>query len=474
MSVGPRLDTPSAIGDEGRPRETSLTVAAVVVVGLGAALGFALGQPRFFGGFAFLASLAVAGVAFLDRDRLRPTVVGHLLFLPASCALLVVVSFSPTSFVLVIGFVAAMVGMATAWTDVLDRETLSETLASSLLAYVFGVLGLVVVALVWAVVWLVVELAGSVARATDPATALLGLVVVGGIVCACLAAAVHAVPAVQLSPVRRREAVERRVDRLRRRLLFATGGAFVAAMFGAVFLAAGVLRPLVSVPPFPTLLGVLTSRLVLYPLLAVAGVALLVAVVAGLARKATADYDAATTRTVGAGIAAGGYLVMIGLLAATAGFLPASAALFVSVGVLVPIGVYVVLGALLAGMAAGVVPDRAGPAALTAAGLVVAAIGAAAADLPPIVVFATVAGALIAWDVGTFGLGLTAELGHVPETRRLELYHAVFAVGVGLVALLLVSGLEVLRHSVALGFGATVAMAVAAVGVVLLVIPLRG
>ncbi len=113
----------------------------------------------------------------------------------------------------------------------------------------------------------------------------------------------------------------------------------------------------------------------------------------------------------------------------------------------------IVVGLVLVGVLLRIVPDRAGGPALAAVGLVVAAIGFG--SLSPVLVFVCLAGAAVVWDVSTFGLGLTAELGHLPDTRRTELFHGVLSVGVGVVAVLVAVALEWVRTDV---FGGVVAM----------------
>jgi hypothetical protein len=90
-----------------------------------------------------------------------------------------------------------------------------------------------------------------------------------------------------------------------------------------------------------------------------------------------------------------------------------------------------------------------------------------------VLVFGATAGALVVWDVGTFGLGVTAELGHLPDTRRLELYHGVFAVGVGLAAVAVATAADAAIRPVGATVGTPAAMAVAAVGVLLVLVTLR-
>ena len=47
---------------------------------------------------------------------------------------------------------------------------------------------------------------------------------------------------------------------------------------------------------------------------------------------------------------------------------------------------------------------------------------------------------LIAWDVARYGIVLSTQLGHKPDTTRVELVHAAYSVGVGIAGVALVYG----------------------------------
>ncbi|MDZ7731665.1 MAG: hypothetical protein U5K37_13310 [Natrialbaceae archaeon] len=65
--AGPRLDRPSAIGDEGRPRAASVAIASLIVLVLGGALFWSLGEPTFALAIASTVGFAIAGVGLLQR-----------------------------------------------------------------------------------------------------------------------------------------------------------------------------------------------------------------------------------------------------------------------------------------------------------------------------------------------------------------------------------------------------------------------
>ncbi len=475
MIGGPRLDTPSAVGDEGRPRATSLTIVALIVAAFALATGVLSGDPRLFSGIALLAGIAVAGLTLLDRDGLGPTVIGHLCFLPAATGVVASVGQVSVAPLLALGVAVAMVGVATAWTDVLDRETVSEATVSSVVSYLFAVVGLVVGTVVVALAWLCWKVVSAVAGGASPIATTVCLGVLGVAASGCLYFAVTQLPLLQLTARSRRDAMANRLKRGTQSLKLVALG---SAAFSVVVPLALLVTPfgqLVASPPFSLGIRLLSSWVVLAPLLAVTAGALLAGSGAIVIRKFTTEFDAASVRTVGAAIAAAGYVVLLApflLRIGIFGFASLPAVFFGAL--LLPLVVYLLLVLVIGGLTFGLLPARAGPAALTASGLICASTGAAQADLSSLLVFAGVVGGLVVWDVGTFGLGLTAELGHRPETRRLELYHSVFAVGVGLLGIAAVGLVDTARHAVGAAIGSPETMALAAIGVLLLLAPLRG
>jgi len=476
MPFGPRLDRPSAVGDEGRPRETSLGILAVTVVGLAIATGVVLGDPMSLLGFSLITGVTAAGVALLDRDTLGEKVVGHLCFLPGAMLIaMLVIMASGQQTLLIAGFVLALLGTASAWADVGADEPLESALSQGILSYVFGLCWLFGGAIVLAALYLCWQLATGVSAAGDPTAGAIGFLVLFGLVLGSLRVALHGIPVIQLMPRNRRAAVRDRLARSKRVLTVAALLSFGSGLLSLVFLATP--SPAVGlVPGGPVVVEVLTSLFVLGPLLALGAAALLVAGLVVGARQVTQQFDEQKTRTVAAAIAGAGYLVVLvfGLLPQMASLLIVAPVVFVMFVLLAPLAVFVVVGLALLAVRIDLFPDRAGGPALAGAGLVVAAIGMDSAALPAPLVFATVAGALVVWDAGSFGLGITAELGHRPVTRRLELYHGVFAVGIGVVAVAGATALYAVRTATLGATGNTVAMTVAVVGTLLLGALLRG
>ncbi|MDS0283208.1 glycosyl transferase [Haloarcula onubensis] len=484
MPLGTRLDRPSAVGDEGRARETSLTVVAVVVVALLTVTGFLVGQPLRFLSYALLVGVATTGLALLQRDRFGAVLLGHLLFLPAGVALAGLVAFSGVATLLVPGFLflvagalAAMFGVTSGWNDAFDRATVRTALVGSGLSYGVWLVGLVVVGILVAI--------GSVGRAvvvgltagTGPVAALLGLLALAGVASACLYLAVRAVPAIQLTPVHRRPAARARYTHIRRALGYTAVGAFGLLSVSVVGLLLGALGVVLAVAPLSALL-VLAARVFAVPLAFLTVFSVLVAVAAWALRRLATGFEGLSTRTVAAAVAGGCYLVVFLLLIGVAmlrlGVFAVPLLVVAPVALLVPLALYALLLVTLVALYAGVVPNRAGSSALTAAGLVSMGLGGALYGFPSLYVFAAVTGGLVAWDVGTFGLGVTAELGHIPRTRRLELYHGLVAVGIGLLAVAGLTVVDLSRRSVGVAVGTPVATAIAVLGVLLVAVALRG
>ncbi|WP_123539164.1 glycosyl transferase [Halosimplex salinum] len=475
MPFGPRLDRPSAVGDEGRARETSLGVAAVTVVGLALATAVLTGRASVLGGIALVVGTTAAGVAMLDRDGLGQKVVGHLCFLPGAVLLGVLVATVPGDrSPLAAGFALAFLGIASAWADVADAAVVESALAQGVLSYVFGLVWALGGGVVVGALYLCWTLATLVLDAQTPSATAVGLLAAFAVVLGVVRLVLPALPVVQLTPRDRRRPVRARLGRAKRALSLSAAVAAGTAVLSLAVLATPSLS-LRQVPGVVAAVDALSSASVLGALLAVGGLALLVTVVAAGVRQTTRQFDETRTRTAAAGIAGGGYVAVLCLAVVPEAN---ESALFDSVlvvgGVLVaPLVVFVVFGAALVALRAGLVPEGAGGPALAAAGLVVTGIGADSVGLPAPLVFGCVAGALAVWDVGSFGLGVTAELGHRPETRRIELTHAVFAVGIGVVTVLGATALLAARATTS-GIGHTAAMTAAVIGALLLGALIRG
>lgn len=474
--AGPRLDRPSAVGDEGRPRAASLTVASVVVVALVGGGGVLLGQSNLVFVLGMLAGMTAAGMALLDRERFVHLVAGHcfLAWFGVPLTLLVVgAPFVGRSGFAVSGFALALLALAATWTDAGNRDGLTRTVKGSALTYIgmiFWLVALTVVGGIVAVGWLFFS---ALTGQSAPAASTVGFLFVLASTVGTVLLALRWLPIRQLTPRRHRETVAERIAAVRRVALAIGAVATVLLLAAGLGWALGGFALLSDLAPAVVgALGVLSSPLLLGPVAVVGTTGLLVGLVALTLRGLTRRFDPTSASRLAAVVAGLSLAVIVvaGLVLATAAPIRG---LFVVFGAFVgPMLLLFAAGTSLVGIAVGVLPDRAWGPALTAAGLILAAIGVAGAQAP--LAFACVAAALLVWDLSTFGLGLTAELGHLPETRRLELFHGVLAVGVALLAVLAATGLDFLRTSVFAGVGGAPALLVVGVGVLILLIPLRG
>jgi hypothetical protein len=494
---GPRLDRPSAIGDEGRSRAASLTVASLVVVGFALAVAWQVSLGSTLRTVAVGLGFVGFGLGLFDRDSFARLAFAHVCFLPGGVLVLggvATVLAHPIArlrvplLVLSFGLAVAGIGLVGGWTDAVgDRGLTTATLQGWAGVFVPLVL-LVVVGIVGVVGWL--GWAALVEPALFPAdgpvlSGLFFAVAVGAI---GLSVALWRLPLVQLAPRDRRTTV----SKLRSRGLLAVGmvaaGSTVGWIAVALLEATGVMADLYrTVPLLEPLLSLTATPLVRVPAVVV-GIAAVVAVVfGGLLRLATSDLSDGFARAIAPMVSVLGLLgipvpLLVGLLFRITTSPPEEAVgwLLVGLGAFVAItfvaGLFMLvftLGPLVGWL--GLLPERAGPGALAGFGLLVASAGAAVASLPAWLVFAGVAGAVVVWDAAEFGAGLTVELGHLPATRRIELLHAVGSLAVGVAAVAIVVVLDwLLGALVTVSTPAPGAVVLAVTGVLALLVPLRG
>ena len=458
MSVVPLLDSPSAVGDEGRPRATSLAVVSAVLAALVTAVGFRVGQPDLLLSLGPFAGLAAAGLALLDRRRFVHQFFGHALLtwfgLPLA-SLVVLSPFLGPVPVTVAGLAVALFGLAATWSDTGDRKSLRRGLYATgrvtIATWLWLVVGLLVGGV--AVFLVVVPTSGN----PGPSSA---VVVFCGVL---VVAAVGALVGLRWLPLRQLAARPRRprVAATVRRLQLAMG------VVAAVALLVGVATVVAPADGWvPNAATVLASRVTVSAVVGLAGATFLGGALARGARIIANRGDPTTRDRLAAALAAIplSVVALVALLVAGLfGFIVVAAVLGAQFLLLVLLSVTYVAAAL------EMVPDRTGAPAMVAAGLFVAAV--AATRVSPLLAVVCVADACLAWDLSTFGLGVTAELGHRPRTRRLVLVHGVVSVVVGTVAVLAVLALEALRPFVA---GNALPAFVVAGGVFLVVATLRG
>ena len=470
----PLLDRSSAVGEEGRPRAASLTVAAVAVAALVVAGGFAIGQPDLLLALGPVTGLAAAGLTLLDRERFVHLLVGHCLFVWFGAPLALVVLAAPLVGrigLVVDGFALALFGLAVTWGNAGTRSHLSDGLSAGILVFaaaILWLLGFAVVAVALALAELSVE--ALVGRSTA-AGGIGSLSIVVAYAATGSALAIRWLPIRQLTPRSRRPAVERRVASVRRYLL----GTIAASVL--LLLAAALIQ---SQDVFSRLGGstlaagfeALSSPFVVWPAVAVGTVGVLVGVGALALRRLARDSDPESAERLAATVA-GFVLAVAAIIAAALLAVSPLVGAIAFLGVLAaPVALVVCVAVLVLAIDLGVLPDRASGAAVAACGLVVSAVGFASVSTP--LTFACVAVALLVWDLSSFGLGVTAELGRIPETRRLELFHAVVAVALTVAVVVAATAVDALRTGVFAQFGGTVPAVVACLGALALLGTLRG
>lgn len=479
--AGPRLDRPSAIGDEGRPRTTSLWIASVVVIVLITLVGTMIGQPDLILTLGGTVGFTIAGIGLINRDRFAFVFIGYIVFLVFGALL----TFSQLFLLLrgglsglgVIGLTLAMLGLGFSWADVELADGTKHVLVGTSVSYLTLLSSLFVLSVVASTLLLGWSILEMTTTGQSPLASSAWFLLTVGYTAGALRFAQWQLPIEQLVPADRRPALEERLHTVGRITLTTALTSAVALFLLLVGWVGGLLGPhLTTGSGIAVALDALATKSVIGLLAGVGTLSLLAVVVAVLLRAATRRLEGTTLRVVAA-VAAGVCLSVLPIVSVP--FDPLGTVRIVIAVLVAPIGLVVIAGGGLAAVSLDLIPDRSGGAAVAAAGLVLAAIGFGGGSVATgwdssLIVFACVASAVIVWDLSWFGLGLTAELGHIPETRRLELFHGVVVVGVGLVSVAILTALDILRTAVFADGGNPVALLVAGIGVFLLLLPLRG
>lgn len=495
---GPRLDRPSAVGEEGRPRSVTLGAASLVVVAYLFAVAAAGGYwspAELLGGLPttllFGAGLTGAGVTLLNRDQPAPFLFGEALFLPGGTISLVaelgvLSSHGPAYGLSMVGLWLAAFATSAAWGNAVGggEGRLSTALFQGALsvAVLFGLLLVVVLASVVGLpAWFF-----TVDPALTPGrvSSLSAVFVVVGFAALGVYAVARTAPLEHLVAVERRERVRQRVGQVRR----VTGGVAIAGLVGWVVVGvlelAGVTgRLYATTPPLVVARRLLASAPLLVAGFAVGTVG--VAVAAGFVTIGTL-LRKPRERVSRLGPLVGAFVVLnlpvpvllYGLVAAA--YLDGARLLVVTLllallALLVLLTATTFLGSVSwipATVSMGLVADRASSLAVASGGLLVAAVGVAAAGGSAPLVLAGVVAAAFVWDVSEFGLGLSRELGLRPETRSVEVLHVVVSAAVALLAVGLAAA--VLVANSAMGTDATAVAALAGLGVVVVLSVARG
>ncbi|WP_254762281.1 hypothetical protein [Natrinema marinum] len=482
LAGGPRLDRPSAIGDEGRARATSLWIATLAVVAAVGLVGVAIGEPSLLPTLGLVVGLTVAGVGLLERHGFVEQLVAHAFLLTVGTAFSLIVLAAPLVAgpgLAVSGCALALAGTGAAWADI-GGEKLKTAATGSVLGYVSMLASSAAVTVLLAFGYLATAVVGRITGVSSPIGSLTGFLIVGAGTAVVVRLSLRWLPIVALTPRDRRPAVERRLASVRRYLTWTISGAVVAVIaLSGLVLGGATARLSARQPALSGGLEVLSSPIVVWPIVAVGAVSAAAGVIALVLRRLTREADADATRRTAAIVVGVGlslpFLLGVVLLIASNGVVvgPVLLAGALLIPLLVgPLAAAFVFGSGAVCTAVGLLPARATGPTIAATGLVVAAIGVE--SVRPLLAFGCIAAAVLVWDLSTFGLGVTAELGHVPETRRLELFHGAIAVGVGVAAVAVVAGLAGVGRGVFGGGGAAGAALVVVLGVLLLLVPLRG
>ncbi len=477
--AGPRLDRPSAIGDEGRPRGRVLWIGTLSVILVIALTGYLEGLGDLLSSLGLIAGMTVVGVALFGRESFLTQLVGLLsligfgsvFFGIALVAPFVGFVFPTVNHWLIFatgGFSIALLGMGLTWAAAGDTQSLRRATAgigiAGLTSSVTFVLLVIVLALLAS---LGLVIAGITAEPT-PAPALVIFLLVCAVTGLSIALALFVTPVTALWNRSARVSARKRVRKLTGGL--AIGGALCLVLLLVVVLLLLIVPPEASLPAELTLLG---SPVVIWPLLALSGSSLLAVTVTVTLRVLTRQF-ASRSRARLAAVVAGCLftLLMIPTFISLVGMVG-----LLSVGVVIylvfigPLILFTVFASAVIATSVDVLPDRAGGPAIAAVGMLVAAIGLS--RFGPLLAFSAIASALLVWVLSTYGLELTAELGHLPDTGRLELVAAIVTAAVGAVAVLALLGVDFVRTTAAASVTNTVALLLVAIGVLLLSIPLR-
>jgi hypothetical protein len=493
--LGPRLDRPSAVGDEGRPRATPLWAVTLIVGALGVGAGWYVPMWEPITQLAMGASLVAAGTALFDRDSIAAIAIGNLCFLPGGVVMMAglvtatKVGQSGPAFGLLVfgfGFAVAMLGGAGAWANV-DGDVLTRATKQGwggLTAFILMMVGLVIVG---GLGWLFVQHVVAPAITPRGGPNLSGLFLLVLLTSAVLRSATSRLPIAQLAPQTRRDDLAARVDTWQHRLTYLFLVSVIVWIVLAVLELFGLMEALyLSLPRSAVaLLDGTASPFVRLPIVVPGALALVPLALAVVARRLTSEFSVRERRLYGPVVGAVSLLAFptLGLLAILVHLgsrpLLSVAALFV----LLFLSFVLVLAAVIffllpytvgtIAVHANVLPDRAGSIALAAAGVLLSGTGLAIHGVPAPIVFACVAGAMVLWDVSAFGVGLTRELGHVPDVRRVSLLHATVSVVVAVVAVGFTTGLSYVQGLVAPSDPVLPVAVLAVAGVLVLLVPLR-
>ncbi len=472
----PQLDRPTAVGDEGRPRAVSLAIAALIVAGLSAITGIRIGRVDFLVTLATLTGLTAAGMTLLDREAFIHRLFGYglLSWFGAPLALIIVAGpLYDRHGLATTGFALAIFGLAASWGNVADRDSLNRSVEASGLTYLALWLWLAVFVVIGITSWLLSGFISLLTQPPGPVAALAGMLLLVLLAAAGLLCGIRWIPLRQLTPQASRQTVANWLDITRQGIIavMVIAGGLLTLL--VILLLGGTIDSVLTTVP---LLADLSLQLSAWPvvgfLTTIGGVAFFTGILSLAARRLTRQSTPRSTRRIAAAIT-GLPMAIAGLIGmALIGVIPLLGFLLLFAVVLAPVLLVTVLYATSTATGVGLIPNRAGGPAIAATGLIIAAIGIVPDSI--LLALICVAAAVFVWDIVTFGLAVTAELGHRPDTLRLELVHSVRSVSIaGAVILLGTVIAYVAQGAVGSVSGAAPAL-LACLGAVFLLAPIRG
>jgi len=478
--AGPRLDRPSAIGDEGRPRTASLWIATLCILAVITATGYLESVEGLLSSLALVAGLTVAGVALLGRESFLHQVVANCFVLGFGSALLTVALVVPITSALIPevnhwflfvtgGFAVALFGIGLTWADAGEYDAMRRVTVSTGIGYLSETVAFIGTLFFLFVLTIAVGLILSAGSMLAAASALLFFVCVLGVSSLSLALGLAVAPIEQLLSRHARSAYGPKLRRLTR--LLAVFGALSLLLFGVLLV--GLVADILPLGQSSLLTG-FASPVVIWP---IAGVGALGLVLAGgtVSIRLLARGFASKTRRRLAPIVAGCVLAILLLPPLFLSFFTFQFGLTLLIlyaVFLAPLLLLAVFGCVMAGMRMTLLPTRASGPAIAAIGMVLATVGLGRST--PILAFGAAASAIVVWTLSTYGLSLTAELGHLPKTSRLELVAGVSTVAIAALVVVGVLALDLLRAAAFSSVTNVTALLLVAIGIFLLAIPIRG
>ncbi|WP_323191520.1 hypothetical protein [Halostella sp. PRR32] len=495
----------AANGDASPPETSRLLVTAIV----GAGVLFVGSQSTVFGQVvesSLTAFVVAVALSLLNEDEPEMLALGCLLLAPAGASLagdlISIASGPPIRALRALALVVASGGLGVLWTGSLGNRTL--TVAISRFGYALFPLSVTALgAMVWQVGAVETAAVGEPVLAglweelvapSGPGPRIADFLLLLAVSAYVVRAAIDRLPVAELA---RNRNVERRVEQVRtaRKTLRKTYrlAAPAGILLGILTLVgAGHYEALPG--PVVALLGGIASLSLLRTLLvfAFAGSLVVITVVDALlwARNAAASDLAPRIVPFASGLAFVAAVVLFTepVLARVRDRTPAIAIPVLEELVRVvgetPVALLVVSATLLlftvlAGAVAvlgwlGFLTDRVAPVSVASSGLFVAALVSGVIGDRPVVVYVGVATAIVAWDVGEFGVGVTEELGRNAWSRQGELTHALTSAAVGVGTVLSAFALHgLMRRSIPDGTLAAAGAVAAFVGTLLLLSRLR-